>query len=296
MSAETYFTNFNKISYANNVAIDITQRTVFYKQLLSNPYIFTPVQVEEGSRADQVAYNGYKDPYMSWIVYLSNETLDPYFEWYYTQKEFTNYIKDKYNSIERSQLKVKHYINDYIEKDSIEPAAYEALSYLQKGYWEPTYGYRNQIVNYVRKKEDFTYNTNFIIAVESAAAANTKFNHDEIVEFHITPTSYGRAQYITSNNTHYILQHIYGDVFQHDDVIYNFGTSYITGKDTGANVFISSTTFLSNNIPAEVLDYYSPVYAYDYELEKLESYKNIRALDPQFVPKFLIQFKDLMSV
>jgi len=296
MAAETYFTNFNKISYSNNVVIDITQRTVFYKQLLSNPYLFTPVQVEEGTRADQLAYRGYKDPYMSWIIYLSNETLDPYYETYYTTNEFTNYIKDKYGSIETSQNKVKYYINDYIEKDPIDVAAYNALSNLQKSYWEPTYGYRNEVVNYVRKKEDLTYNTNFMIAVQSEYAANTKFNYDEIVEFHLTPTSFGRAQYITSNNTHYIFHHIYGDTFPHDDIVYNFGSSYIVGKESGTNVLIESTTFLSNNIPAEVLDYYSPVYVYDYELEKLESNRNIRALDPQYVPKFLIQFKDLMSV
>mgnify|MGYP003348655755 CR=1 FL=1 len=97
MATDTkYFSKFKQITYGNTAAIDITQRAVQLKTIQSNPYIFYPLDVVNDTRPDQISYAAYEDPYYSWSLYLINNITDPYYEWYMSDRQFTNFIKDKY--------------------------------------------------------------------------------------------------------------------------------------------------------------------------------------------------------
>jgi hypothetical protein len=290
--ADTYFSNFNRITYANNVSVDLNERTVVLKNAIRNPYLFYPIDIANDTRPDQIAFQAYGDPYASWAIYLSNDIIDPYYEWYLNDYEFSQFIKNKYGTQEKAMTKVAFYSNNWYNDDAIDPSGFNALSGLQKSYWEPVYGVGTQIIEYVRKKDDTKFSTNYILAI--GYTGNAAFTKDEVININIDNTSSGRAQFVTSNATHCIVQHIYGDAFPHDDVVIT-ANSYMTGTESNANVSYTSCSFIANNIPEELEAYYSPIYLYDVEVEKNEGNKVIRVLQPQYYPDFYKNFKDLMG-
>ena len=117
--ADTYFKNFQQISYSNTTVVDITERVTLVKQAIDNPLLYYPTNIANDIRPDQLAYKQYQDPYTSWIIYLSNDIVDPYFEWYLNDSQLINFVKDKYGSMDSAMNKVAYYINNYIDQPNI---------------------------------------------------------------------------------------------------------------------------------------------------------------------------------
>ena len=97
--SERYFDKFPIITYANNQARDITERVVFTDNTLKNPYVFYPYTIETYERPDQFANRYYDDSFYSWLLYLSNSVVDPYYEWYLQEEELSELIQKKYLSL-----------------------------------------------------------------------------------------------------------------------------------------------------------------------------------------------------
>ena len=95
MSGE-YFQKLPEVRYNNVLVRDITRRVNFLKQSIENPYAFLPYTIEEGDRAEDIAYHYYGDPNYAWLVYLSNNIIDPYHDWPMDEDTFHNYLIDKY--------------------------------------------------------------------------------------------------------------------------------------------------------------------------------------------------------
>ena len=106
-------TNLNTLS-------DMTLKTDF--QAIDNPLLYYPINIANDIRPDQLAYKQYQDPYTSWIIYLSNDIIDPYFEWYLNDSQLINFVKDKYGSMDSAMNKVAYYINNYIDQPNITTA------------------------------------------------------------------------------------------------------------------------------------------------------------------------------
>jgi hypothetical protein len=56
----------------------------------------------------QKAFNYYDDPAYAWLVLLSNNIIDPYFEWPLSVYDFNQFIKKKYGSIPAAQAITMH--------------------------------------------------------------------------------------------------------------------------------------------------------------------------------------------
>lgn len=97
--AGEYFDKFPNISYNNVLVRDITRRVKFLKQTIQNPYVLLPYTIQEGERAEDIAYHYYGDPNYAWLVYLANDIIDPYNEWPMDEETFRNYIIDKYQPL-----------------------------------------------------------------------------------------------------------------------------------------------------------------------------------------------------
>ena len=151
MSQDKYFDKFPLITYSNNIVVDITKRVTLLDRVSKNPYIFYPFDLSGSERADQFSNRYYDDSYKSWILYLSNNITDPYYEWYLSDDELNNLIEKKYGSIVDAQQKIKYYRNDWENQDPISVSAYDSLSENRKKYWNPEYLNGNKIINYVRK-------------------------------------------------------------------------------------------------------------------------------------------------
>ena len=79
--AKEFFSDFPIIKYNNEPVRDISVRLDILENVKSDPYAFLPYTIKDGERAEEVAYLYYGDPRFVWVVYLSNNIIDPYFEW-----------------------------------------------------------------------------------------------------------------------------------------------------------------------------------------------------------------------
>ena len=278
-----YFKNFNKIDYANNKVVDITERIAIVPNALKNPYAYYPVSIVNGIRADNVSNQTYNDPYLSWVVYLSNDIVDPYYEWYMDNTQFNDFIAVKYGSISNASNKIVYWRNNWAVETHITSDTYAGLSVTQKDYWvADTFDAYGTAIQYTRKKNDWTVTTNYTVRLTiTGATSNTPYIANEVVKF----GSNGSAQVVISNNSSITVNQLQGSL----------NTGYVYGTESNSNCTITAINYLSNNIPSDVISYWSPVSYYDMENEKNEGNKIINLLKSDFIPDFLKTVKTKLS-
>jgi hypothetical protein len=277
MSQDRYFEKFPIITYNQNNAVDITKRIVFLNYVLKNPYLFYPYEIDSNERPDQFSYRYYEDQYKSWAVYLSNEIVDPYYEWYLDDKTFNEFIKKKYGNIDLYTVKIKHYENNWENANPITPSAYNSLLPTLKRYWEADYQGSNNIIQYKRKQSAQILNTNKM--VQYVVDDSSNFIKDEI--FVLTQC---QCQIYSIIGNIIYLQHITGTIT---------GNLTITGKESGAVANIISSSLIQDNLAVEEEIYWSPVSYYQYELNKNAYNKTIKVLDKSYAKQIA---DNLMSI
>lgn len=284
MAKTPYFSNFPTISYKGVQALDITERVVFLNNALKNPYLFYPYDISDDERADQFSNRYYKDSYKSWILYLGNQFLDPYFDWYIPQDVFADFLDTKYKSASNncnisgyqlSQQKIKYYQNNWYQAENISPSGFDALPGTLIKYWEPIYGYNNNAIAYSRKQVDQIITTNSIV---SYSIQNEGFIKDEICNIVFDNNNVGQGQVASVANNVLYVQHTSGTTVAN---ITN-NVSYIYGQETQTNTYFYSANVVAKNLLPEEEIYWSPVYYFDYETNKNESNKTIKVLNSAY--------------
>jgi hypothetical protein len=91
-----YFENFPTIEYEGQRVRDITRRNSFTKLVSTNPFLFLPYTVREGERPEDIANFYYGSTDYTWLVYISNNIIDPYHQWPMAEADFNNYLIEKY--------------------------------------------------------------------------------------------------------------------------------------------------------------------------------------------------------
>ena len=83
---------------------DITLRTRIIDNIgADDPYLYLPYTVKEGERAEDVANFYYGSPDYVWLVWFSNDIVDPYNEWPRSQPDLKKFIIKKYQDQSGSQ-------------------------------------------------------------------------------------------------------------------------------------------------------------------------------------------------
>jgi hypothetical protein len=289
---ERYFQKFPVISYSNTQVVDITRKAVLLSKVSANPYVYYPYEIVEEERADQFSARYYEDSYQSWVLYITNNITDPYYEWYLSEQQLVELCDKKYGSYFLAEQKIKFYRNDWEGKGNIDVSAYNALTVGMKKYWEPVYGSGSNVVAYKRKENEWTINTN---KITSYSVSNTSFVTDEICNIVFNNNYSGTGQVQSVNGNTLFVQHLSGTFLSNSSVAIT-GSSYIYGEESGVNTAFSSTTLVANNIPSDEENYWAPVTYYDYEREKNEFNKTIRVLEKNFSQQISDNLKDLMKV
>lgn len=93
-----YFKYFPKGVHTNRLVTDITRRVDFRKTTFADPYAFQPFQIRGDDRAEDIANFYYESVEYTWLVWMSNRIIDPYFEWPMTNENFDRYIIKKYEA------------------------------------------------------------------------------------------------------------------------------------------------------------------------------------------------------
>lgn len=94
-----YFTYFPQVFHTGEKLVNITKRAKFYESLQKDPYVFLPYTIQDDLRADQVANYYYGNSKYIWLVYLSNNIIDPLNEWPLSSGDFENMLIKKYADI-----------------------------------------------------------------------------------------------------------------------------------------------------------------------------------------------------
>ena len=119
-----YFRPFPTVSYrvpGKNVSIptmDISKRFSIANFINNANVTFDEYYVKDGERPDTIAYDYYGDYTLDWLVLLTNEIHDVYFEWPLGYEQFNAYLKQKYGSVEYT-LSTTHHYEQIIQQQQI---------------------------------------------------------------------------------------------------------------------------------------------------------------------------------
>lgn len=143
MAAAKYFDNFPQITYGTKIARNILARVKPATNIFETPLAYYDYVIEFDQRPDQVAYNYYDDSNMVWLIFVTNNIVDPYYQWPLTQNQFVKFIEDKYGSVTEAQSKILSYKHNTKDLE-ISTETYTLNATFQKivaGDWSPVYAY-----------------------------------------------------------------------------------------------------------------------------------------------------------
>jgi len=96
-----YFNNFRKISYSFNkkdfkAVTDIMSRVKVRDGIMDNVSLYNKYEVKSGETPENIAFKHFGDPELHWVILLTNNIQDRYYDWPMSEQEFEVFIKDKY--------------------------------------------------------------------------------------------------------------------------------------------------------------------------------------------------------
>jgi len=110
-----YFEPFPTIDYdikKNGNTTEVTNLFLRYKILdvfKNQSAVYYNYSIKDGERPDVIAAKYYDDESLDWIILLTNNIVDPHFDWPLDNQAFTNYIVKKYGSITAAKEDTHHY-------------------------------------------------------------------------------------------------------------------------------------------------------------------------------------------
>ena len=86
---------------------NILKRVKLRSGIRSGLFLFDNYDVADGERPEDIAFQQYGDPELHWVILMTNNITDRYYQWPLTQPQFQEYMKDKYGA--GNEEAVHHY-------------------------------------------------------------------------------------------------------------------------------------------------------------------------------------------
>jgi hypothetical protein len=98
-----YFGNFRKISYSLDKryfksVTDIMSRVKIRDGILDNITLYNKYDVKSGETPENIAFKHFGNPDLHWVILLTNNIQDRYYDWPMSEQELELFIKDKYSN------------------------------------------------------------------------------------------------------------------------------------------------------------------------------------------------------
>lgn len=161
-----YFKNFPIVEYNNKYMRNIVANARLLTDVLEKYEVFYPYTVRDRQRADYVAYKYYGDPNYTWLIYLANGIIDPYYQWPLGEQDFNRTISLKHGlSLNQIKQTIDHYVFQGEEGNTAEeiarvtwkmsPTTFNAMDPEDRIGWVPVYLYdveydANEAKRYIR--------------------------------------------------------------------------------------------------------------------------------------------------
>jgi len=99
-----YFERFPLMAYdvAGNenykLLPNILRRVKLRAGIRSGSFLFDNYDVTDGERPEDIAFKLYGDPELHWVILMTNNVTDRYYQWPLTQPQFQEHLTDKYGA------------------------------------------------------------------------------------------------------------------------------------------------------------------------------------------------------
>jgi len=100
----SYFNIFPKILYdlkkdGNDVlTTDFFRRLKIRSKVLNEAVLYDLYDVQEGDTPESIAFKHFGDTGLNWVILLTNNIVDRYYDWPLSNFEFENYLIEKYTN------------------------------------------------------------------------------------------------------------------------------------------------------------------------------------------------------
>ena len=259
-----YFDKFPTIDYNGTPAKNILARVDFTAEAKRDVFSNFDYTIEEGiSRPDLLSYGYYNNSYYDWLIYLSNEIIDPYHDYYKESGDFSSHVLAKYGSLSQARNTILYYRNAWsIDESTISTVTYDGLSAGIKKYWTGVTDANGSITGYTRERSDWKVSTNKIVELTVASvtgyATDDKITQNDAEAFIVK---------IDETNSILMVQHVTG--------------AFITG--TLGTTTITGVNIIQTNIPDVEAPFWEQVSAYDNEEETNELKRYINLIRAEYV-------------
>jgi hypothetical protein len=276
-----YFDKLPTITYANNLVKNIMSRSRLSDSIKSNQTAFYPYTMDADDRIDTLSNLYYENPGYTWLIWLTNDVIDPYFDLTLNDDDFNDHITSKYGSYDLAARKIKVYRNNWYDNIdvSITPTQFNSLANGTQKYYEPILDNVLNVARYVRKRHDDIIATNKIQSIAISSVTGT-FEVGEEVQ--TNGTNYAFVTHVS--NTALTVQHITGTL-----------SGTITGQESGATATVGTITTILQPISAVDAPFWSPVTFLEYEQDLNEAKKVIKLLDVRYASQAVNDLKRTMS-
>lgn len=270
----SYFNKFPIVSYSGVPVVNIMSRVAISPASRNEPKNYIPHRIQDGvSRADLLADAYYEDPYYDWLVFFSNDVIDPYHGVFLEDDDLNAFITKKYGSLTIARNITLFYRNNWasVEDAEISVSTFSNLDISLKKYYSPVIEITNVVSKYERKKVDWMVSTNKMrqLTVENSSGLAV----GDIVKQTVSGNVVATAEICTNDydtNT-LIVKNITGDfVTTAGNVIYGLYTSLAVSTVTAVDTFTDE-----DNIPTDEASFWESVSAYDYAVEQNEKRRSI---------------------
>ena len=99
-----YFERFPLMAYdvaANGnykLLPNILKRVKLRTGIAAGSFLFDNYDVQDGERPEDVAFKLYGDPELHWVILMTNNVTDRYYQWPLSQPQFAEHLTDKYGA------------------------------------------------------------------------------------------------------------------------------------------------------------------------------------------------------
>lgn len=290
-----YFNKFPLINYDGQLAVNLLTRAQISPQTRAQKTIYYPYTIRDYDRADNLSENYYDSPEYTWLIWMTNDMIDPYYDYPLSDEDLDAYITDKYGSIAAANRTVKYYRVKWANEEAITSTSdYEALDSRYKKYYDPVVDYNYGITGYKRKRNDVTVNTNKVLQIIITAPVTNHAHFTKGEEIYKQGDTSVYAQCIhdvdypvpEDQSSVVGLQHIVGS-FQAGDVM--------VGKTSGSTATIYEVNTISETLASTEADYWEAVSCYDFEYELNQRKKEIKLLDNRYRNQVESELQRVMS-
>jgi hypothetical protein len=277
-----YFSAFPTIVYDNTTVRDLSRSVSLPPSVRRIPTAFQPLEVTEGQREDLIAKFVYDREDFDWLVWLTNQVVDPYYGWYLTQEQFQSWMEDRYGSVDDAQQRILFWRNDWTADEfRMSVSTHDStLTESTKRYYEPVYGQGAQVIGYERKKVDWVVSTNEIRKVTLTDPVS--FDEGSLLTFTSGGERVGTAEVRWVSGSDVVVKDPLGE------------TTGVVDDGTNTGVVDSwETVYLG--IPQDERVYYSPVTAWDHHSEENEKNRQLLVLDPGYAGQAWTELRKMLN-